>query len=462
MDCLIYYELLERSYDNILLIKYELEKRGYSVKLCNALSVEFWKSLFYRPKVVIIGAARSNKSLSLYHPFLFKESLVYLNMQEEQIAYSGEADLKLFIPVEKARDIPHFTWGSFAVDYLRRGNVSENNIVRVKPIQFDFCNKKLGAYFYSRKYMAKKYGLDINKKWIMFASDFVITSLAANEEELDILCMRTYSIYEKTWHAEKDLQDRLEKWFGRFLKEHRDYIIIYRPHPDERRYHDFVKRLNDKYDNFYYIGNYSIKQWLSVIDVFTTWFSTAIMEAYYAGVPSFALGDGKKLEEEGISISLFDGNKYIQDYDTFESCMVKTQENVEKYFPLNNKMVERYYGKYDYEFGYKKIADYVDDILKDRNRYNSLKVHLTRAEKASNSETRNRLIKSSLYNDIFRTLRPILWYLIPFKRKSIIKFSKELERYEKKELKKREKRLWKVLENLEDNGDIQNNKRAEV
>ncbi|MCR5107598.1 MAG: hypothetical protein K6B28_05490, partial [Lachnospiraceae bacterium] len=424
----------------------QLEKRGYKVKICNSIQVDFWKALFYRPKVIMMVGARTTESLKSISPFLFKHTHVYINMQEEQIAYSGEGDLNLFIPTGYAKDVYHLTRGSFAHDYLKMGEVSDDHIVWMKPVQFDLCNKKLSDYYYPKEHLAEQYGLDISKKWIMFASDFVITTLARDEEELKDLCKRTYSVYDRTWHAEKDAQALIAEWFDRFLTDHKDYIIIYRPHPDERIKHDFIDRLKEKHDNFHYIGDYSIKQWIGVIDVFITWFSTSVMESYYADVPCFALGNGAELEKKGIAIPLFDKDKYIMDYDVFEACMTETEANREKYFPLDMSMIERYYGKYDYEFASVKIADYVDSILKDKKKYDSMKIRLPFKEKFFDTSYRRNFIKTSVYNDLFMFLRPVLWYIIPWKRNSILKFSDELKRFDKKRLRETERKLYRILD----------------
>ena len=446
MDCLLYYELVERSYENALLLKCELERRGYKVKICNLFWRDFWKCLFYRPKILILSACRDTEQLSKQIPFLFIKRLVLVNLQEEQVAYSSGADLDLFLPKGRAKEAHHFCWGKFSMDNMKQAMVTDEHIVPVSPIQFDMCRREWKDYFFSREKIAKEFSIDTEKKWVLFAADFCITSICVDEDAIKEYTRKFSDIYETTYHAEKRIQATLYEWWDRYLSTHDDVIIIYRPHPSEYRMHEFAKDLCKKHTNFIYCKKYSIKQWLHVIDIYTTWISTSVMEAYYCDLPCFALGDSEDIVSNGIAISLFDYSKYVSTYDTFERILDHPQEEKEAYAPLSFENVRNVYGNTSEKPAYIQMCDYLETILKDKKLQKEMQVKLTRNEMSLGRAERWHYVWITFYNDLFYALRHILWYIIPHKRNSIIKFENDLKRFDEKELREKERRIKKLLE----------------
>lgn len=450
MDVLIYYELVERNYENDLLIKTELEKRGYSVCLCNLFWRDFWKSLFYRPKVVMLTACRDIGQVAAQFPFLFKRKVYLINMQEEQIAFSSDFDLNLFMPQGKARDAYHFSWGSFSDDYLVKAGVETSHIIKMKPIQFDLCNKEFDDYFYSREYIAKKFDLDVQKKWVLFASDFCISAQYGTESKLQALCDKLNDNYRKVYEVEIATQRVLYEWWDRYLETHKDVIIIYRQHPSEIESLSFIEDLCSKHDNFVCHREYSIKQWIHVVDIFTTWISSSIMEAYYANIPCFALGDSKLIVEKGVAIPLFNYEKYVAGYDLFENVMDHPKKYQLEYMPIDQQAIKKYYGEHDQKFAYLQICDYVDQVLQNKAEMKKNSFVLSCRDKKTGKEDRRINIWTTFYNDLFCALKPILWYVIPHKRSSIIKFEKYLHRFDKKLLREKEMNIKRVLSKIDD------------
>ena len=445
MDCVIFYELVERSYENDLLIKTELERRGYRAKICNLFWRDFWKCLFWRPKVLLMSGCRDTKQLSQQLPFLFKRDLVIINLQEEQIAFSSDADLDLFMPHGRAKEAYHFSWGSFSDNYMKKANVLPNHVIKIPPIQFDMCRKSWDEYFFSRQEIAEEFHLNIKKKWILFASDFCITSMCNTREQLEKLMNTVSDVYEKVFNAEKQMEELLFSWWDAYLTTHKDAIVIYRPHPSENRKHEFIEQLMSKHENFVYIRDYSIKQWIHVIDIYTTWISTSIMEAYYGEIPCFALGISSTIVENGIAIPLFDYSKYISDYMQFQTVMDEPEAYKDGFFPINFEMATYYYGQATEKMAYIEICNYIEKILINDELQKEMKLRLTKTEREIEKKERGHYLWITFYNDLFCLLKPLLWYVIPNKRDSILKFESDLKRFDKKVLRQKEQRIRKLL-----------------
>ena len=452
MDCIIYYELVERSYDNFSLIQLEMERRGYSVKIVNLFWRDYWKCLFYRPKIILAGGCRSTSDMAYQAPFLFKKNLVWINIQEEQVAFANGADLKWFLPSGRAKEAYHFCWGDFAENYMRKADVAEDHIVSMKPIQFDLCHSAFDDYFFDKEYIASEFGLDIYKKWILFASDFCSVSECSKESNLQNWC-EEYGEYRKDVHYyETQSFLVLVEWWDRFLIEHEDTIIIYRPHPSEYTAIPQIAELCEKYNNFICCKKYSIKQWIKVIDIYTTWISTSIIEANQAGKPCFALCAPNGIMNSGFAISIFEPDKYITSYEDMRNVLENPKEYREKWFPLNRHEVENYFGKEKHGFAYIAICDYLESILSDKTKYNHMKMRLSKKEKKSNLNIK-RYIKITFWNDVLLLLYPVLRFIIPWKRKGIERFKKGLTRFDDVFLRTKQERLKKIVDNMNGNED---------
>ena len=444
MDCLIFYELVERSYENDLLIKLEMERRGYSVKLVNMYWKDFWKSFFYHPKIYVVPSCRdTNVMSSLCSPWYKRAA--WVNLQEEQIGFSSEADIAIFLPQGRAKEAAHLCWGQNATGFMERAGVKSENIIPSGPIQFDLCNPRFKAYFYDREYLAREFGLDVNKRWILFASDFCTISECQTEESLKDKMEKFGDFWKTMYDYETDCAEMLTQWWDRYLTAHKDTVFIYRPHPSEYKNIKLIEELNARHENFVCIKKYSIKQWIHVVDVFTTWISSSVMEAYYQGIPCFALGVKNSIMDSGLSIALFRSERYITDYGAFEKAMTDPASMREEWFPINEEQVEMIYGKKEEELSYTGVCDYLESILKDPKKLESMKLSLSKEERELELKDKLRYAKVTLYNDIVCRIWKLLCVLMPRKKENIIKYKDSFSRFDKGFLKDKEDRLRRII-----------------
>ena len=85
-DFLLMYEHKVRELDNLCLLKYELDRRGYRTKILYANDYELVKSRtpMYRTKVLVIGYCYTSSSIRDYASYRIKFDKV-INLQWEQV-----------------------------------------------------------------------------------------------------------------------------------------------------------------------------------------------------------------------------------------------------------------------------------------------------------------------------------------------------------------------------------------
>ncbi len=446
-DIIMYYELPERSMDSYLLIQAEMRKRGYSVKFSNNFWSDLWKNLFRIPKIVFTSGCRTLEDMSYQDGYLFKKDVVWLNLQEEQVAYAGGGDLSSFMPTGRAKEVFHFCWGDFARSYMRDAGVKESNMVSMPPLQFDLAKPRFSALYKSRETIAKEYGLDSRKKWVLFAADFCEFAQYNTEEKLRKHIEELGEIRRVIYNIERATCLMLCDWWDRFLAENDDYIIIYRPHPSEYNRIPEISELSEKHENFRIIKDYSIKQWNHVVDIFTTWISTSVMEAHYSKVPYFAVSAPESIAEKDYNISIFDVDRYITDYDTYKTVLKNAEALRKEWDPLDYNEVRRYYGDYGDCYAYEQICDYLERILKDRTLYKKMRLHLSFKEKNA-SPLRNHYFKVTFMNDLIVFLSPVLLKLFPQKEKTIMTVLNTMKRFDKAVYREHARLIGEIIKDL--------------
>ncbi len=442
-DIIMYYELPERSMDSYLLIQAEMKKRGYSVRFSNNFWTGLWKNLFRIPRIVLTSGCRNLEDISFQDGYLLKKDVVWVNLQEEQIAYSGDGFLDSFKPQGRAKEAYHFCWGQFAKDYMEEAGVAKNHVIEMPPLQFDLSKPKFSRLYKTREEIAEEYGIDPQKKWILFASDFFEYATYYTEELLQQRVNEAGELRRIIYKQEEINCSILSKWWDRLLSESDDYVMIYRPHPSEYNRISQIGILEEKYESFKIIKDYSIKQWNHVIDIFTTWTSTSVMEAYYSGIPYFALSAPESLSN-GSYISIFDEKQYITEYEDYRIAMEDPEKYRNEWNPLNRVEVERYYGNLNDEYAYKKICDYLERILKDGKVYRNMKLHLSFREKNA-SVLRGHYMKVTFRNDLIFFLSPLLFKIFPGKRKTIQNVVDTIERFNKEIYKEHKATIEEII-----------------
>ncbi|MBR1383481.1 MAG: hypothetical protein IJ555_06690 [Ruminococcus sp.] len=338
LDFLILYEHKNREMESVLLLKYELMKRGYTVGLYN-LSFELndYRSYVLDAKLIITPFFYGNNEWLNYICKKFGSHKKICNLQWEQV-YNGKSGENKRTPKEIARKAVHICWGSEAFERLKRNGC--NNAVMTGGIHLDFLKPGFSGWYKSREKLFKEFGINPSKKTLIFISSF--SYLGLDKDMLKnynrLTDFDTFEFYELTVKS----RDIVLSWFERLLNESEDFNIIYRPHPGEL-IDDKIKSLCQKYSNLFCISSYSVKQWIKASDTILNWYSTAGTEAFFAGKSNLFLRPIPFDEK--------------MDYEMFsDACKAGSYEDFHDYV-LNDKKLNSYYSAHSLEKGISKYYD---------------------------------------------------------------------------------------------------------
>lgn len=362
-DFLLMYEHKVREFDSLCLLKYELDKRGYKTKI---LYINDWDLLqsyhtVYTTKVLVIGYCYTSSSIRDYASYRIKFDKV-VNLQWEQVIdKEQEDDSKSFRNLTGlAKEIVHISWGEKNYERLvRKAGVAPENIKITGNITMDLLRPEFHGFYLPRRQVCEKYHLDDNKKICLFIAGFKYIEASKRDRENNI---KRFGEGRRRYLeiAEKE-QLTLLQWFERFLQERGDVQIVYRPHPGTTS--PRAEELAKRYDNFVVISELSVKQWIVIGDIICAWDSTAIFEAFFAGVNPYFLCPYPIPEQQ--SHSLFAKMNKIENYAAFYGIM--TGEDVE--LGLTKEMVNPYYLVDEKTASYLKVCDALEEVYADA-RYN--------------------------------------------------------------------------------------------
>lgn len=278
VDIVLCYEIWQRELQALTALRCELEKRGYKVKMLhrNPRVDRYFEAYLYSPKVVYFPWVYSESDLEKARDFKGNCNKI-LNAQCEQILGKRAEQTGFFKVKGEARKVYHVCWGEKSYQRFIDCGIKEDHILKVGNINLEINKKKYDKFYLSKEQIAKQFSLDRNKKWMLFCSNFKFVK--SHYADLIGLEKRSPGIISLAQESKK-ARELILQWFTQYLSEHNDIEIIYRPHPMEK-YDRELEKLQKNISSFHYISDYSINQWSRVVDLFTTWGSTSIMDAIY-------------------------------------------------------------------------------------------------------------------------------------------------------------------------------------
>lgn len=343
-------EVANRELDNALLLKAELERRGYDVSILSR-----WEQVRFRRTDILVTPncyIRPNYEFYRYRYNCRSGSMV--NLQYEQVLSAIEEDNELYSLDETAKGITHLCWGKHTYDRLIGKGVKPEDLPITGAIQLDTTRPMFRTYWKSREEIAREFHLPLETKWILYISSFAcFLGSKINEVQLET---HTEDNVERFALATDRSQKATLAWFDRFLQENEGYTVIYRPHPVELSSPQ-VREMIEKYpDTFRCIQDYEVKQWLTVADIPCTWLSTAIAESYFTGKNCLVFRPCPIPED--VDCVLYRGVRAAENYEAFSRQIHGYDPSVEN-FPIDRNRIEYYYD-FSNEPAYEKIADVID------------------------------------------------------------------------------------------------------
>ena len=359
LDFLFVYEHKVRELENLCLIKYELDRRGYKteIRYIEDAENELAVKPFIYTKVLLVMACYDNHALAWQIKNYVKFDKV-IDMQWENIVYpkdeEREGAFKNYKEIGKV--VPHVSWGQQNVKRLLEAAHLDQKMVKLTGhVGMDFLREPLCRYYLSREELFQKYDLPIGSKAIFFASPYYGDSLS--QEYIDDMCARFGENWTDYYKFMCDSQHIVLKWFEKICAENPDILVIFRPHPGHPSL--MAQKIAERCSNFRIIAGESVKQWIVTCDKVYTGNSSVIVEAFFARKMCQLLFPLPVTE--GFELKLISGSRMLTDYEQLrQSILAKAEE-----FPTPQSNIEEIY-LIDWNTpSYIKFADMAEEVLKD-------------------------------------------------------------------------------------------------
>lgn len=461
-DILVAYTIKGREYQVCRAIVEELKRRGYSVALTHRTYRSRWIYQFFSKPKVIVGTVAmlaeilpGINSCDWYTDSLRGRAPFLLNLQTEQVFRDGLDSYNIVTDPKYIDRIYYVCWGIKRKEQLLRHGIPETNIILSNAPHLDFLLPCFRGFYKSKKQLSMEYCINSDKQWILLISGFLWASWSrssflqsaeqiriANGKNGDpMYCKRhdakMLALRRDVANAQKITLD----WVGKYL-EGSDKIVIYRPHPGEIPT-EYVKKMIDRFPNqFFYIGEESVQQWIQVSEVINIWNSTAAVEVY-AAKKHCNLIQPFPLDAQLCPI-IFDKCKPIDNYDDFALSQDIQDEFAPDSFPINVDILKSYYCM-DETPSYMRICDFIEKIY-IKNPPDSMKNN-----KESNftlNTVLNKEYMKWLYMNFFALTKIKLSWLFPWRRKGMKDVEKNIQKtqmYQEITFNRQEKKAFKRI-----------------
>lgn len=360
LDFIFIYEHKVRELENLCLIKYELDKRGYKSKIVHIEDAEALKAMrpIYHAKVAVLMACYQNRSIE-WHTKNFVKFDKIIDLQWENIVFPmDERDKKAYKNYSGvAKDVVRVSWGEMNKKrMLEVAGMDPKKVKLIGHVGMDFLRDELRGYYLSKGEVLKEYGIPEEKKIFLFVSPYF--SDFHTEEYLKKMCGR----FGEGWrHYYKDCmlpsKGIILDWMAKICGEREDIVFVYRPHPGEES--EQAKEMEAKYSNFKVIGTLSVKQWILISDKVYTGNSSTFVEAFFGKKMCYLLFPIPVPSDYELAF-LKDADK-ISDFEDFQ----KTTYEDNRRFPVSEKLIDEVYTIDSEKPSYVKFADMAEEVIRD-------------------------------------------------------------------------------------------------
>lgn len=356
MKVVIFYEHAQRELQNAYLLKVELTKRGHDVYIYNRTHmIKTNQMVDFSPDLVLVPHLYHEPSLKLITSRFNEKIKRIVNLQYEQVLSKLWEDTGHHNPKGMAKNAMHLCWGKKSRDRLISKGIPKENVIISGCLNIDMDLERFKSIYRSKQYMAKKYNLFQDKKWILFISSF---SLASNIEKERLVLLGQ----DKANHIiniNKDSRKIILGWIEKYLENNDDCEFIYRPHPSEDKAIELTN-LQKRIKNFHLIENDSVRSWIKVCDKINTWISTSIIDAYFMNKECSVL---RPVEVPSyFDIPIISDKEYIISYESFYNYNESINQGSE--FPIDKNLILEYYDVDSNKYAYERICDLLEDIVK--------------------------------------------------------------------------------------------------
>lgn len=357
-DVLFLYEIKNREIENLCLLKYELERKGYSVKILPEFESFFVHHKPIDAKLVVVGQYYNKR----FQYYASSHSLVtekILNLMWEQVFINQDENNSntLFSIEEWGRSASHIAWGTNMRDrLLNEWKCDPSHVFMTGHMTLDFLRGSLVRYYDSRENLFRSFGIPTDKKVHLF-----ISSLVYADVDMRALKRSPFgnNMDELLQHKKmcSDTRRELLVWFEKMLEADEDSVIIYRPHPEEKG-DEYLFDLAKRQKRFLIIREKSVKQWIIACDKIYTWTSTSILEVIASG-KDFNVLRPLPIPYKNDIVLYSD----MSPITTFEEFRENFSSDIHKDKGSLYKSLEQYYFIPEQKYSYELICDAIEKIL---------------------------------------------------------------------------------------------------
>lgn len=353
MDFLIIYERKLRELENALLLKIELESRGYTCEIKQYYEVD--KIPFFirkKYKAILVPYLYVYKSIPRIFS-RFGQADMLVNLQYEQVLSKKWEDIGHHNPHGEAKKAIHICWGDATKKRLVESGVSAENLEVLGALQLDLLRPEYrDEKDKLRQKFSKAYALDNQRKWNVFLSSFTYANISEDRLKMNESVANTDLSDFPRIHTQA--RDEILNWFESILQKDPENYLIYRPHPDELNLEP-VEILAEKYPNFKIIREQAVKKWLEVVDNVYSWYSTSVIEAHFLN-RGYSILRPTFLPDDFDSV-LIKKAKFIVDYEQLE---VQYFSGEIEQMAIKESDIQQYYRTDTEVPAFKKYVDFLE------------------------------------------------------------------------------------------------------
>lgn len=355
VDFVIFYEGFNREYQNIYLLKKELESRGFSVRLSHFAFKDCYKTVKkYSPTAVICPWLRYNENVFRF--MLFKKPVKILaNLQWEQVYNNLSVREGLTNSSGESLKYIHLCWSENSKNRLINDGVQAENLPIVGAVQLDFCRPEFMDDMLSRKKIFEEFNIDVDKKLILYISSFAFASYSKEEEDRFIEMFG--EVFRERFSVERSNKKKTLEWLRAACLENPDKVFVYRPHPSEHITEELAC-LAAEIPNFRVISKYNIKQWVYISDVIDLWVSTSVAEIYFMGKKCNILRP--EYLPDDLEVEILNGADFISSKEEF----LRRTKTCEPFpFPVSDERMNSFYSV-EKEYAFMRTADFLEKLIR--------------------------------------------------------------------------------------------------
>ena len=219
LDFLILYEHTVREYESDLLLKLELERRGYTVRIRQLLDAKdlrlFGKD---KPEVLVASCMYDNEAINSHVYNNIGKCNKIVNLHWEQMLSDTQEEGDWFNMNGNAKRCVQTCWGQRTAQRLQAHGMDAKNTPVTGAVMMDFLRPEFKGYFKDKETLCKEFGLDPAKQLHLYISSFGYASMTDQEvAELSKMAGTDFSGFARTNRVS---MEKTLAWFDRYLGDH--------------------------------------------------------------------------------------------------------------------------------------------------------------------------------------------------------------------------------------------------